>query len=129
MEIREKPSILGRGAAPPTPRQTAVLCAMACVVHIALLGVSLTKMRPPREISIPAAGGPLTRTRLVRIVPLRTFPAPEAAAPEAVLLFAAVIASRKVHRPSEPLARSERLLTVIVLASGVMPPLSGMVEK
>ena len=83
MDFREKPSILGRGAAPPNPRQTAVILAVACLVHIVLLGVSLTKMRPPREISIPASGGPLTRARLVRIVPLRTFPAPEAAAPEA----------------------------------------------
>jgi TonB family protein len=83
MDFEEKPSIQRRGAAPPDARQSAILIALACLVHVVLLGVSLTKMRPPREIAIPASGGPLTRARLVRIVPLRTFPAPEAAAPEA----------------------------------------------
>ena len=47
-----------------------------------------------------------------------------AVAPEAVLLFAAVIASRKVHKPSLAFAASDKLFTVIVAASGVMPPLS-----
>jgi hypothetical protein len=37
--------------------------------------------------------------------------------PDAVLLFAAVIASRKVHKPSLPFATSAVLLTVIVLAA------------
>src|SRR5258708_4522325 len=37
-------------------------------------------------------------------------------APDAVSAFAAVIASRKVHKPSELLVTSEVLLTVIVLA-------------
>ena len=46
--------------------------------------------------------------------------------PEARLLFAAVIASRNVHKPSAPLAASERLLTVMVLASGVTAPLLGI---
>ena len=46
-------------------------------------------------------------------------------APDAALLLAAKIASRKVHKPSVPLARSAVLLTVMVLASGVIPPLSG----
>ena len=44
--------------------------------------------------------------------------------PEATLLFAAVIASRKVQKPSLLFATSRRLLTVIV-ACGVIGPLSG----
>jgi hypothetical protein len=40
-----------------------------------------------------------------------------ATAPDAVLLFAAVIASRKVHKPSLGLATSDVLLTVIVAAA------------
>ena len=43
-----------------------------------------------------------------------------AVTPDAVLLFAAVIASRKVHKPSVLFATSEVLLTVIVLAAGVI---------
>ena len=40
------------------------------------------------------------------------------------MLFAAVIASRKVHNPSLAFATSDKLLTVMVAASGVMTPLS-----
>src|SRR6476619_6396181 len=47
-----------------------------------------------------------------------------ATAPEAALLFAAVMASRKVQSPSLEFAMSERLLTTMVAASGVIPPLS-----
>ena len=46
-----------------------------------------------------------------------------AIAPDGALVFAAVIASRKVHKPSL-LDTSAKLLTVIVLA-GVIAPLSG----
>lgn len=46
-----------------------------------------------------------------------------AAAPDAMLLLAAVIASRRVHKPSVPSATSDVLFTVIVLA-GVTRPLS-----
>jgi len=45
-------------------------------------------------------------------------------APEAVSEFAAVIASRKVQKPSLPFATSDKLLTVMVEASGVMLRLS-----
>jgi hypothetical protein len=49
-----------------------------------------------------------------------------AAAPEDVSLLAAVIASRKVHKPSVPFATSEVLLTVMVLpATGVITPSPG----
>jgi hypothetical protein len=68
---------------------------------------------------------PLTPVRSIMSEPL-ALPAAHspATAPEAALLFAAVIASRKVHKPSLPLAISEVLFTVIVAASGVIPPLS-----
>ena len=43
-----------------------------------------------------------------------------AVAPDAVLVLAAVIASRKVHKPSVPFVTSELLLTVMVFpAAGV----------
>jgi len=45
--------------------------------------------------------------------------------PEAVLLFAAVIASRKVHKPSALLTTSDVLLTAIVLPWGIIMLLFG----
>src|SRR6185369_4947610 len=47
-------------------------------------------------------------------------PAPHSPAvgPEAVSVLAAVIASRRVHKPSAPSATSSVLLTVIVLPAG-----------
>src|SRR5262245_46792043 len=47
-----------------------------------------------------------------------------AAAPEGALVFAAAIASRKVHLTSLPSQKSVSVFTVIV-ASAVIPPLSG----
>jgi TonB family protein len=82
MELRENPDRLRRGAAPPDPRTSIVFLLVAGAIHAALLLVFLIETRPPREISLPP-GGPLTRTRLVRLTPLRSFPAPEATAGEA----------------------------------------------
>jgi TonB family protein len=80
MDWREQPSVLRRGAAPPTERTTTLLIAGACLLHLLLVPVVLYKTRPPTEISLPAGGGPRpTRTQLVRISPLRSFPAPDAA--------------------------------------------------
>ena len=81
MELREKPSVLRRGAAPPDERTTAIFIATACLLHAALLAFYVSKARPLREISLPASGGIVPRARLIRITPLRTFPSPEAAAP------------------------------------------------
>src|SRR5258706_12767415 len=47
-----------------------------------------------------------------------------AAGPETTLLFAELIASDKLHRPSFGWITSEVVLTTIVVASGLMPPLS-----
>ncbi|HEY6221576.1 MAG TPA: TonB family protein [Candidatus Eisenbacteria bacterium] len=81
MELREKPSIRRRGAAPPDERTSAIFIAMACLLHAMLLGFFVNKARLSREISLPASGGSLRHAQLVRITPLRTFPAPEASAP------------------------------------------------
>jgi len=82
MEYRERPSVLRRGAAPPDERRTAIFLGLACGIHLALLGFFLIKIAPPKEYAV-AGAGPQTKARLIRITPLRTFPAPEAAAPEA----------------------------------------------
>lgn len=82
MELREKPSVLRRGAAPPDERTSAIFIAMACLFHAMLLGVFVNKARLSREVSLPASAGSIQRAHLVRLVPLRTFPAPEAAAPQ-----------------------------------------------
>jgi len=83
MELREKLSIRRRGAAPPDERTSAIFIAMACLLHAMLLGFFVNKARLSREVSLPASAGSIQRARLVRLVPLRTFPAPEAAAPPA----------------------------------------------
>ncbi|MGH7681555.1 MAG: hypothetical protein ACRENN_06165, partial [Candidatus Eiseniibacteriota bacterium] len=80
MGMREQPSLLRRGAAPPDERTSAIFIAASCLFHAALLTFFVMKARPTREIALPAsAGGPRTHTQLVRITPLRTFPAPDAA--------------------------------------------------
>lgn len=81
MEMREKPSVLRRGAAPPDERTSAIFIAASCLLHALLLSVFLMKARQPLEVALPASGGRVTRTQLVRLTPLRTFPAPEAASP------------------------------------------------
>ena len=83
MELLEKASVRGRGAAPPGGRTTAIFLVGSCLLHALLLLFFVSRARPSREIAMPASGGPRTRTQLVRLTPLRTFPAPEAAAPEA----------------------------------------------
>src|ERR1700686_1697933 len=69
---------------------------------------------------------PVTPVRSIVSEPL-LLPAAHSPAvmPDAVFEFAAVIASRKVHRPSLPFATSAVLLTVIVLAAGAIVLLSG----
>jgi TonB family protein len=82
MQFRESPDVLRRGASPPDPRTSILFLVVAGVLHAALLLFFLIEAKPPREISLPP-GGPRTRARLVRITPLRSFPAPEAAPAEA----------------------------------------------
>jgi len=80
MEWREQPSVLRRGAAPADGRTVGIAIAIACLVHLILVPVVLYKTRPAREIALPASSGARpSRTKLVRLSPLRSFPAPEAA--------------------------------------------------
>lgn len=80
MDWREQPSVLSRGAAPPTGRTVAVAIGVACFLHLLLVPLFLYKTRPPREVSLPSGGAPrASRTQLVRLSPLRSFPAPDAA--------------------------------------------------
>lgn len=83
MELRDRPSVLRRGAAPPDERTCYRFLALACAIHLVFLSLFWFKIGPPRDFAIAGATGPLTRTRLVRITPLRSFPAPEAAAQQA----------------------------------------------
>lgn len=82
MQLRDNPETLRRGAAPPDARTSILFLAVAGAIHAALLLVFLIETKPPREVSLPP-GGPQTHTRLVRITPLRSFPAAEAAPAEA----------------------------------------------
>jgi len=82
MELREKSSVLRRGAAPPDVPSSAIFIAVSCLLHAGLLVFFLSKARLPLEVAMPASsGGRVTRAQLVRITPLRTFPPPEAEAP------------------------------------------------
>lgn len=84
MEFKDKPSRLGRGAAPPGERASFLFLALACALHAALLLAFVTWGKAPLDVALPGSSGPAApRIRLVRLTPLRTFPAAEAAAPEA----------------------------------------------
>jgi len=82
MELREKSSVLRRGAAPPDSSTSAIFVAVSCLLHAGLLLFFMSRVRAPLDVSLPASGGPVPHAQLVRLVPLRTFPAPEAAAPQ-----------------------------------------------
>jgi TonB family protein len=82
MELREKSSVLRRGAAPADVPSSAIFIAVSCLLHAGLLVFFLSKAHLPMDVAMPAStGGPVTRARLIRITPLRTFPPPEAEAP------------------------------------------------
>ena len=82
MEFRDRPSVLRRGAAPPDELTCYHLLAIACVLHLAMLAFFWIKVAPTKEFAVAGTTGPRTRARLVRITPLRSFPAPEAATQE-----------------------------------------------
>jgi TonB family protein len=85
MEWREKPSVLRRGAAPPDERTSAIVLAIACVLHLIVVPLFLIRVKPPTEITLPSGAGPRTRTQLVKLVRLRTLAVaePEAASAKA----------------------------------------------
>jgi TonB family protein len=77
MEWRDKPSVLRRGAAPPGGRKSAIVVVIACALHLLGIPFFFYRVKPPTEISLPESMGPRTRTKLVRLSPLRTLPTPE----------------------------------------------------
>jgi TonB family protein len=83
MALREKASVLRRGAAPPDERTTATFLAGSCLLHALLLVFFLSKARAPIDVALPASGGGPRppRAQIVRLSPLRSFPAPEAVTP------------------------------------------------
>jgi TonB family protein len=84
MRFRDQPARLERGAAPPDERTSFVLLGIASVFHAALLLLFVNWGRPPLDVALPGSSGPSSpRARLVRLSPLRTFPAAEATAAEA----------------------------------------------
>ena len=84
MRLLESPSRLRRGAAPPTERASAVFVGVSSLLHAALLLLFVTWAKPPIDVAIPGGNsrpsGP--RSQLVKLSPLRTYPAAEATPPE-----------------------------------------------
>jgi TonB family protein len=83
MELRDRPGVLRRGAAPPSTRTSLWLLVWACALHVAGLSALFIKLKPPTEYAVAGGVGPQTRARLIRIAPLRSFPSPEAPVEEA----------------------------------------------
>ncbi len=83
MELRDRPSVLRRGAAPPSVRACYWFLAWACAFHLAALSALWIKLKPPKEYAVAGGLGPQTRARLIRIHALRSFPSPDAPAEEA----------------------------------------------
>lgn len=83
MELRDRPSVLRRGAAPPSERACFWFLAIACGLHLAALSFLWIKIKPGKVYAVAGAAGPVTRARIIRIAPMRSFPSPEAPAEEA----------------------------------------------
>jgi len=84
MRLLDSPSRLRRGAAPPSERTSAFCIGVASVLHAAILLFFVTWTKPPLEVAMPGgkSAPPGPRTQLVKLTPLRTFPAAEATPPE-----------------------------------------------
>jgi TonB family protein len=107
MQLLESPERLRRGAPPADPRASILFLLVAGAVHAALLLAFLIEAKPPREITLPP-GGPVTRTRLVRLVQLRSFPAPEAAPAEAHRSRPKPVLSKRYTPGTKVVLKSER---------------------
>jgi len=83
MDFRDRPAVLRRGAAPPSVRACYWFLVVASGLHLAGLSLFWIKIAPGKEYAIAGATGPVTRARIIRITPLRSFPSPEAPAEEA----------------------------------------------
>jgi TonB family protein len=83
MELRDSPSRLRRGAAPADERTSAFFVGIASALHAALLLFFVSWSKPPIDVAMPGGEGAATpRAQLVRLSPLRTYPAPEAESAE-----------------------------------------------
>jgi len=83
MELRDRPGVQRRGAAPPSTRASLWFLVGACAVHVAALSALWIKVKPPKEYAVAGGMGPQTRARLIRITPLRSYPSPDTPAEEA----------------------------------------------
>jgi TonB family protein len=84
MRLREQPGRLRRGAAPPDERTSLFFLGVASAFHAALLLFFVSWVRPPLDVALPGGSGASTpRAHLIRLSPLRTFPAAEASPPAA----------------------------------------------
>ncbi len=83
MDVRDRPGILRRGAAPPSGRATFWFLVLACGLHLSGLAFFWIKVKPGKEYAIAGSAGPVTRAKIIRIQPMRSFPSPEAPAEEA----------------------------------------------
>ncbi|TMQ56389.1 MAG: TonB family protein [Candidatus Eisenbacteria bacterium] len=83
MRVQDRPSVLRRGAAPPSGRACLWFLTFGCGLHLVLLSFLWIKVAPGKEYAIAGTTGPVARARLIRITPLRSFPSAEAPAEEA----------------------------------------------
>lgn len=83
MELRDRPAVLRRGAAPPSAQASFWLIVLACGLHLSALTAFWIKLKPPKEYAVAGGVGPQTRARLIRIAPLRSFPSPDVPVEEA----------------------------------------------
>jgi TonB family protein len=83
MPLRARPERPRLGAAPLDERTSFLCVGIASALHAALLLLFVTWSKPPLEVALPgSSGASAPRAQLVRLSPLRTFPAAEAAPPE-----------------------------------------------
>jgi len=118
MELRYRPMARRRGAQPPGGTLTAWCLAFAGGLHLALLSFFWIKAAPPKEYAIAGATGPLTRARIIRISPLRSFPSPEEPAEEA-----------PKARPKPALMKRYQPGAQVVMKQERVPPKKGTKEE
>ncbi|TMQ58262.1 MAG: TonB family protein [Candidatus Eisenbacteria bacterium] len=118
MRFRDRPSVLRRGAAPPGGRACFWFLAFGCGIHLALLSLLWIKIAPGKEYAIAGTTGPQSRSRLIRITPLRSFPAPEASAEEA-----------PKARPKPALMKRYQPGAQVVIKQERIPPKKGPKEE
>ncbi len=109
MEFLDRPAVQRRGAAPPSTRACLWFIAWACGFHIAALSLLWIKVGPGKQYAVAGATGPQTRTRLIRITPLRSFPSPEASADEAPKARPKPALMKRYQPGAQVVVRAERV--------------------